>query len=532
MKSIILIAGILLLYPVVSAKSSAEKQASRQPMVPYRVAILPVMIHSPENIGYIREGLWDMLISRMELSGRVHVLEKEAVKKILAQFPGEISVEKARRVGEELGADHVVFGSLTKLGESASLDLRVLEIKEEKAAQPVFLQASKMEEMVGKVDELARRINEKILGYSLTPVVAEKRDPAAVQREMAAVGPTIPGFRPRGPGKTGAEFWQSQPFAFEIKGLAIGDVDGDGKHEMVMIDSRFLYIYRWEKEFRLIKRIEGGRLDRFLAVDVADIPKDGKAEIFITSVQDTRLASLVVAHREGDFRVVASNLDWFFRAVDWGEKERKLLGQKMGRDEGLIWPIYEMGWDGKTYTDIRQLNVPRGLSVNSLTPFTHEGKVHYAFIDTDSRLKVMNPQGKVVWKARDTYGSSNGIRIKPMPTGVGSESGDDILFVNIRLISRGNELFVIRNISPMADLFKRARVYTRGEVQRLMWTGALFMETWKSQEISGYLADFQFAELSGEGGKAMIVAVQFPKEYIVTGDSSSALMVSRVEGVN
>ena len=146
---------------------------------------------------------------------------------------------------------------------------------------------------------------------------------------------------------------------------------------------------------------------------------------------------------------------------------------------------------------------------------------------------MMNKEGKIIWKSRESYGSANGFRIKPNPTGQsGPDTTDDILFINPRVVSRGNEIFVIRNISPVADLFARAKVYTRGEVQRLIWNGAVLQETWKSKEIQGYLADFQFASLGREGETVLVVALQYPKEVLSFSQGSSALMVSRLEKTN
>ena len=191
-------------------------------------------------------------------------------------------------------------------------------------------------------------------------------------------------------------------------------------------------------------------------------------------------------------------------------------------------PIYEMGWDGKTYKDIGRAKLPRGLSINGLSPFTYEGKTYYAFIDSDFRLKVMDPQGKVIWRSKETYGSDNRVRTKPMPASTGPQYSDDLFFVNTRLRSRGNEIFILKNISPIGEFFERARMYTKGEVQRLAWTGAMFMETRKSQEIAGYLADFEFQGLNREGEKTLVLAVNLPREGLIGGEKTSALLVSRL----
>ena len=304
LKSLIFLIAIFIV-PLAFAQSPVELKSPPEIKAPYKVAIIPVKIHSPENLGFLREGLVDMLSSRVELEGRVTVLEKGPVQKAFDQVSGEINGETAKKIGQLLEADFVVFGSLTKLGDSASLDLKIVGVKEEKPGFSVFIQARKMEEIVASVDQLARQIDEKILGYPLKPQVAAKPsgDGERNNRGIFHTGDTgrtrtDEGARSRGTG----EFWQSQPFPFYIKGMAVGDVDGDGRNEVVLISERKLHIYRWDGEFKRVWEKEGGRLDSYLAVDVADMDKDGKAEIFVTNIQGDRLASFVVAFKDGSFR--------------------------------------------------------------------------------------------------------------------------------------------------------------------------------------------------------------------------------------
>jgi TolB-like protein len=516
------------------AQEDKERQASLKGQIPLKVAILPVNIHSPENLTYMQEGLLDMLSSRVELSGRVAVLEKGAVKKAFAQISGEMDNESARKLGQELGADFVVFGSLTKLGESASLDLKVLEVKGEKPGAPVFVQAKKMEEIVLRVDDLARQVDEKVLGYPLTPSVAGK--PAEGAKEMAAIPvPPLPSFRPVGParpekGLTPGEIWQSQPFPFHVNGMAVGDVDGDGRNEVVLIEERNLSIYRFEKEFTLLKKIKGEGFDNYLAVDVGDIQKNGKAQIFVTNLTGDRLSSFVVAYQEENYRIISKDLDWFLRVVDWGEKGKVLLGQRKGSKDRWIGPIYEFGWDGKGYKEIRKADLPKGPSIYGFTPFTHDGKTAFIFIDSEFKLKAVDQRGKTIWKSRDTYGSDNAFRVKEVP-GMTYSDGDEFAFINVRVISQGDEILVIRNKSPIGQFFKRQKYYSGGEVQRLVWNGAMLMENWKSSEIQGYLVDFQIQDILGDQGKEMILAVNLPKESVLSWEKSSALMVSRLQGM-
>ena len=545
---------------------SPKTQALSKGKSPFKVAILPVTIHSPENLGYMQEGLVDMLTSRVELQGRVEVLEKSAVKKALARNPGEMDTEQARKIGQQLEADFVVYGSLTKLGDSASLDLKVVEVKEEKSGSAVSLfNPRKMEEVIARVDELARKVDEKILGYPLTPPVEQAAvapKPAEAPRSMAMIPappagapaprqPPVPpaaspapppGFKAMTPAKPerGAitsGFWQSTPFSFKVKGIAIADFDGDGRNEIAIIDSQNLWIYRWENEFKLLKKLSGKGSNQYLAVDAGDINKDGKAQIFVTNLEgdqsgysQRRVSSFVVAYKDGDYKVVASDLDWYLRVVAWGDRGAVLLGQKKGRENGFEGPIYEMGWKGKKYTDSRKIGASKVFSLYGFTPFVNEGKTFYAFIDTDLRLKVLNEKGSMVWRSNTDYGSDNAFRVRPMPSSAaGPDTGEELASVNVRLIARGNEILILRNISPTGNLFKRQQYFSGGEVQALGWNGAMFMETWRSPEIPGYLADFQVQNLEGAPGTELVVAVNLPKESILSGGSLSALMVSRMQ---
>jgi len=266
---------------------------------------------------------------------------------------------------------------------------------------------------------------------------------------------------------------------------------------------------------------------------VADVDQDGKAEIFITNIQGEQLSSFVVAFKDGAFRAVASGLDWFLRVVEWGEKGTVLLGQQKGYKIGFERAIYEMGWDGKKYKEIRRADLPKVFSIYGFTPFTHDGKTDYFFIDSDYRLKLMDANGKVTWSSRDDYGSNNVFQAKPLIVGPGYkfEDADELAYINVRVIPRGSDILVIRNISSTGQFFTRTKFYSKGEIQILTWTGAMFMASWKSQEIQGYLADFQIQDVDSEKRKELIVAVNLPTEGFLSGGKNSALMVSRMPEV-
>ncbi|MCK7469663.1 MAG: hypothetical protein MZU95_01795, partial [Desulfomicrobium escambiense] len=49
----------------------------------YTVTVLPFSLHSAENIEYVRQGIGDMLTSRISVSDKIEVTRKEIVQEAL-----------------------------------------------------------------------------------------------------------------------------------------------------------------------------------------------------------------------------------------------------------------------------------------------------------------------------------------------------------------------------------------------------------------------------------------------------------------
>jgi TolB-like protein len=135
---------------------------------PTRIAILPVVIHSLGDESYLREGLADMLASRLGQSPALSVVRVEDPEQATTDLA------RARAAARGAGADYVLFGSFTHFGEGASLDLSCARVAEEDAAVgQVFIQTGTIGEIIPKLDELARRVSAHVAGGgAVTPPVS------------------------------------------------------------------------------------------------------------------------------------------------------------------------------------------------------------------------------------------------------------------------------------------------------------------------------------------------------------------------
>ena len=134
-------------------------------------------------------------------------------------------------------------------------------------------------------------------------------------------------------------FWKSQQFSYEFRGMDIGDVNGDGLNETVMIDPNNIFIYQKKgNEFKLIQQIPGKSYDNYVSLDVADINGNGIKEIIVSSYTGQQVDSFIIEFRNGKFVTIASGLPWFMRVIDNASGIPLLLGQRRGMDKPFDTP--------------------------------------------------------------------------------------------------------------------------------------------------------------------------------------------------
>jgi TolB-like protein len=474
------------------------------------VAILPFQIHSQENLDYLREGIYDMLSSRIAAEGKIIVVERTVVERaFFEERPTRLDEAVAKKIGMRVGADYIVLGSLTKIGDYISLDARLVSITEDKPPLGAFTQHKGIEETMAKIGEFAQDIGYKITGQRAgASRPADPRHPYLVQPKKGA-GISDP---------AGLGFKKSQIFPLAIKGLDIGDVDGDKKNDLIMMDQRTLYIFNYDGEkLKLILKVEEGKEHNFLALDVADVNRNGTAEIIVTSVVVDELRSFILEYEEGKLKKIAEDENWAFRVLDHPKEGPLLIGQRMS-SEGLIsGPIYRFLWKKKSFERGPKMNFPKDTKIFGLTvaDLRTQGVFDNVTLADDERLIIISADGKFSWTSRVLYGGTNNFyetKKKYDPT-VGIKGGPvSRVYLPGRIIAKdldgdGLKEVIINRNKRSTRVIDRSRNYEMGEIYNLAWQEGYLETQWKTREINGYISDFQLKDVDNDGEEELVVAV-------------------------
>jgi TolB-like protein len=497
----------LLLGFVLTVPSPSIPQ-TRNPNKVYKVAILPFMIYSQENLDYLREGIYDILTSRITVEGRIVVIERSLAEQALyEEKPTRLDEAAASKIGMKVGADYVVLGSITKVGDYISLDARLVSITEEKPPLTAFTQHKGIDDVMVKIGDFAQDIGYKILGRR---TMAGRPGELSQRRGIERLG------------SGSLDYKKSQTFGFEIKGLDIGDVDGDGKNELVVMDKNNLYVFKYDGEkLRLFQKIEQGFEHNFLTLDVADLNRNGHAEIIVTSIVEDDVRSFILEYEEGKFKKITEKAGWFFRVLDHPKEGPILLGQRRGSDGVPVDPIYRMVWKKKSFEKGPKMNFPSETVIFGLTmaDIRGKGKPEIIAFDRFDRLSIFSEDGKGQWRSRDRFGGTNNFYDTKKKADIAFRPGDAPpwrTFIPGRILIRdlyrdGTPPQIIVNKNEFSTrLSDKMRSYEKGEIQGLVWEEDDLMASWKTREIKGYIADYQVKDVENDGNEELVVAVAAP----------------------
>jgi TolB-like protein len=492
---------------------------------PKRVALLPFKVNAEKDLTFLKDGIFDMLTSRLSSPGNVEVFDRKDVESAIAKSAGSRKIDEnlARTIGQQLNADFVLFGSLTVFGNSVSIDAKMVDVAARRPTMTFFDQSQDLGAVITKINLIAADINANLFGRAPVakqsapqpaasqPAQAKKQSGSTEQQDIYAHPETLlEDGRPDEDGLSIGQdretqeiyqkFWRSASFKYMINGVSLGDVDGDGLMETVIIQPHEVIIFRSEKgKFFKVAEVAKSKSSYYIGVDVADINGNGYAEIFVTSLNNlkTDVNSLVIEYDGKNFNTILEDSPWYYRTVDLPERGQILIGQQSRSGKPYSGDIFEMTWENTDYVPLTEIKTPvelnvLGVSMGDITNSREDSLVAYKQND---RMLVFDQTGEELWAGVERHGGN-----MLFYSGPKQQRGD----VEIRLYlpmrtrimqrrDKPSEVIAVKNFE-LTGMKLEYRNFTEAQIESLSWTGLGLAPNWKTRKITGQIRDFALGD--------------------------------------
>ncbi len=504
---------------------------------PSRVVILPFTANSKNDVSFLVKGVRDMLATRLTWQDKVAVVEPDLVAPAAAKIKPPYNEDKARQLGKSLGAQVVVYGSLTVVGQSVSVDAALVKVDGDTPPLTAYVQTSDLDSVIPRINDFAQRINAEVFQRPEAVAAQKKADEAtrkmvggeekkeerametgegtALDQLPENMSPLNPLFLKTLSGVDSDRYWRSPRINGTITSVAVGDIDGDGKNELLVLLPDSLRIYRLAGEhFALIHEFKNGPTGIYLYVDVADIAHHGRPQIFISNLNNKLADSFVLEWQDGGLRMISKPQNIYYRTqARPGGQGQMLFGQRTAVDSPFFGPVWEMKWDGKDFVPDKEIPMPQMGNVFNfaMADLNGSGKSQMVMVGHSYDLRVFTSDGDLTWTSAEAYGATG--KFIPFQAKTGHDEDESWWYLPGRIIpvdmhgDGRQEVVVVRNMDRADGLLGKMRMFYQGTIYDLYWNGMQLVENWRTPNISGYLPDYAVGDVGNVGRPALIMAV-------------------------
>ena len=449
-----------------------------------KVLILPFQVSSGKNEEELRAFALHVnkrLQSTVELlKDRYTAQSRQVVDDVLKGKPWPEDDSEARDLAAKAGADYVVYGHLSE--ENGAFRMRAImwDLRQSKQAVGTELKVGNIHGLPAVLELFVAAVGTRLGAFSS---FYNTKPVSPASRELQPSLPVRPG--PVLPRKSGP--WRSPTIATELWALAIGDLLGDGKNEVVLLDEGGLSISRFENStLKLLTRFSRAPA-RFLTAEVVDLDGDGVEELILCTMTPQGIGSSIIKYRNRDFKILQQLPHTIVRSISDPDdgKQRLVVGQKTDIQDMFSGEMVRLRYQEGQLVPKGTVMLPPGTLLLSYVDGRMGKNQEFLriILSQDQRLMVFDQDNRLLYQAMDRiYGLERGT-VGPLNTGTKSVFYPGKLMISDTSGGGDNELLVVKQ--------------TRGAsaIHALVWDGAKLAEKWKTIESRGIISDFTIKDL-------------------------------------
>ena len=492
----------------------------------FKIVFSEFDVSSAGDYAYLRGATRNMLATRLAARDRVTVLDRTFSDKELSSLKNK----QALNPGDTgtASVDFLVTGSLYALKTGLSIQIVLYPFAADK--EPLRFEAivKNPESMILDVEQLSDAIAQSAFGYksavkatAATPGAAGGTSsfttvhPEAAYKKSVHTG-TVAGVSGSAIQVSAKEGKKTTTLAKEMRIMAVGDADGDGVEEIVVLTGTALELYKIDGQ-KIIKVATASMPPGVSchAINMADLDGNGSMEIYISGTEGLNVSSFIVTWDKGKgFRIAAENIPWYIRPLFIPGKGWRLAGQKRGleKTELVKAGVYLLNRSDKDIFSAGDLlGLPAGVNLFDFVfaDLDGDGTAEIVAIDKKERLEVFSRTNELLWVSKKSYGGSQ-VYLGPS-RGEAVNNNDkrnftvdedafrENIFVPGRLVvtdvdNDGHQEVVINeNTLSSLSIFDKIRIYNDGVIVGLTWDGTAMNESWRTGTFKGYIAGFHLS---------------------------------------
>lgn len=503
-------------------------------------AVFPFSYNGPKKFSYFPKAFQASLTSDLEWIGKVGPAADNSIDGLT------VPKSKADAINTLKGAgiDYFVTGDIAILDKDANITIHAFgangEVWEKKGQMPI-------NEIAPWLDEQSRMIQGDVFnrpGYGSSETERMKTESSATKGPLNSeiisatedrykADTLNPQFRYEG-GTQSAGRWRSQTFRFYSNSMVVGDADGDGKNEVILLQRNNVHVMQFDNgkltpldSFPMAPNRKGLRLE------LVDIDRDGTQEIVVATYKEIYDSnrnvtngdpySHILSFKEGKLKPLLFNHRSYLGVLRLPPTYTPILvTQKKGRRHIFDGLIHEAFLKEGDIVRGQRITTPEFGNIFNTSYLPENFSFKYIVIDDFHRMKVYSQTMERLYSTNEDRYNTSGIGLEYADVSPGlanskREGKIDNYNVPFRMLvasltEKGKyELLANKDISVASQIFDRFTYFSQGEIHSMVWDGVGMSLAWKTRRIKGQVADLALADVNNDGKKQLVVLVNtFP----------------------
>ncbi|MDR1921491.1 MAG: VCBS repeat-containing protein [Candidatus Adiutrix sp.] len=329
-------------------------------------------------------------------------------------------------------------------------------------------------------------------------------------------------------------FWRSSYIPESLVGLAVEDIDRDGKNELVYASEKNIYVGRVNGgKLNQLASWSAERTERIVSIDALDLTGDGRMEIIASMQNDKATAAGVILGFDGKtLTPVSGRLPWYLRVVG-APGGRFLAGQKpaSSHNEFYSGKVVRLSFDGKTVKAAGAVNVPNFVNVFNFTIGvlgSNRTQMVAAVKYPSEHIFLFEGGSDRAWETREEYGGTMN-HLQPFVSAEDAQHARKeylptrLIIADIDLDGQ-NELIAAKNDRGGVNFMSNLRAFSSGAVQVFKYANLALTPSFRTRALPGPAVDLQLADLDNNGSMDLVAAVVVEQKSGMLKDGRSIII--------